>query len=186
MAPNWTFIETSTVPCNYQPIRQLAKQHYADLQYLQCIDYLGKHLVYCSVLTGDAPLWVRRVCVGQIEVPDTRNQHQVKLIEQALQNSAHTWQIRDVREVHINLNWNGTHSAVNFILWCQEDLQLQWTVSTLPYLQQEHSCLLWAREGIPCSIATYYYNWKTAGHPRTRRDRSLRTDQFSYQKHLKG
>lgn len=83
------------------------------------------------MLNGDTTLWVHRACGARLkkQKPGNRN-HQVKFIEQGLHNSAHTWQIRDMREVPINLNWNGTHSAVNLLLWCQEDLQLQWTVST--------------------------------------------------------
>lgn len=65
--------------------------------------------------------------------------------------------------VRFPLIWIGmAHSAVNFLLWCQKDLQLQWTISTLLYLQQEHLkycgkpiCLLWVRGGIPCS--SYYH-----------------------------
>lgn len=140
-----------------------SKARYADcninLDCYRLMYYLGKHLLYDSMLNGDTTLWVHRVCGARLkkQKPGNRN-HQVKFIEQGLHNSAHTWQIRGVREVRINLN-----CAVNFLLWCQEDLQLQWTVSTLPYLQQEHLeyhgkpiCLLWVREGIPCSITSYY------------------------------
>ncbi len=138
------------------------------------------------MLNGDTTLWVHRACGARLkkQKPGNRN-HQVKFIEHGLHNSAHTWQIRDMREVPINLNWNGTHSVVNLLLWCQEDLQLQWTVSALPYVQQEHSEANMFTLGerryslLHCKLLLYLENFRASQDTSQSRS-SNRSSSFTY------